>query len=177
MRIAVFSDVHDNFFNVRKTLNQIKESQVSSVLFLGDFINPGIANEIFEFFSKNRITFYGIFGNNDAEQARIYDFAKKNNANMFFRDFAQLEIDNKKICMIHFPNLAGSLAKSGDFDVVFYGDDHIKHYEVLENGCILANPGEVSTHKTGICSFLIWDTEKNSVDFFEIKDIINTNQK
>jgi putative phosphoesterase len=176
MKIAVFSDVHDNIHNLSLILNKIKNDGITIAIFLGDFTAPGTSNIIFEFCKNNKIEFHGIFGNCDGEKARIFDAATKNGIHMFFREYGELTLAGKKIFLIHYPDFARQLAKSGDYDVVFYGDDHIKHFEVLENGCILANPGEVSTHKYGICSFLIWNTEDNSVEFVDMKESLKINK-
>ena len=82
----------------------------------------------------------------------------------------EVGIDGKKAFLIHRHDFVKSLAKSGDFNAVFYGHNHIQYVEKLPNGCLLANPGEVSGHGTGKVSFMIWDTQKNEVETIHIKN-------
>lgn len=66
------------------------------------------------------------------------------------------------------------MAKSGDFDAVFYGHSHKKHIDKV-NDCIIVNPGEISSHRTSTASFAIYDTTKNDVEIIELENIICVN--
>ena len=82
-----------------------------------------------------------------------------------------MEFDNRKIFISHFHDLADSMAKSGDFDAVFYGHDHIKNRKMIDN-CLVVNPGEISAHKTGRATYAIYETRNNSVEFFEVENSV-----
>jgi len=79
-----------------------------------------------------------------------------------------LEIENRKIFITHYPDLAKPMAKSGEFDAVFYGHNHIKNKDRVGN-CLVVNPGEVSGHKNSQISFAIYDTEKNDADIVDVE--------
>ena len=82
-----------------------------------------------------------------------------------------LEIDNRKIFITHYPELAEPMAKSGEFDAVFYGHNHDKKMEKVNN-CLVLNPGEISAHKTGVASFAIYDSDKNTAEIIKLENII-----
>lgn len=173
MKIAIYGDIHENFHNLRLALNVMRERKVDCALCLGDFINPGIVAEIIKFGIKT----YAVWGNNDGEKSTIMRFILASNGVMEISDttFAQHEFDGKKVFMSHHPDFAPSLARSNDFAAVFFGHDHVHYVERMENGCWLANPGEISTHKTGRLTFLIWDTVTNEVTTEEISNGMNVN--
>jgi predicted phosphodiesterase len=43
MKLAILSDIHENFHNLALFFKEIEKSDISKILFLGDFINNGIA--------------------------------------------------------------------------------------------------------------------------------------
>lgn len=173
MKIAVFSDIHENFHNLRLALEEMQKRNIKEAFFLGDFMNPGILKEIL----ASDLHIYAVWGNNDGEKSIITKVICQSNGKFEISDttFAQREVDGKKVFLTHHPDFARSLAKSGDFNAVFYGHNHLEFLEVLENGCILANPGEISSHKTGRCTFLIWNTGDNKIEQIEIANPLNTN--
>jgi putative phosphoesterase len=94
---------------------------------------------------------------------------KGSNLTMSNNNYHFLEFDGRKIFISHFHDLVDSMAKSGDFDAVFYGHNHIKDERMIGD-CIVVNPGEISASKTGKASYAIYNTEDNKVEFFEVKN-------
>ena len=88
---------------------------------------------------------------------------KWSNLEVWFDTFDFLEIDNRKIFITHYPMLAKPMAKSWDFDAIFYGHDH-KHNMDKINDCIILNPWELSAHKFWKASFALYDTHTNSAE-------------
>ncbi len=99
--------------------------------------------------------------------------SKDSNLTVGFDTFDILEIDNRKIFITHYPLLAKPMAKSGEFDAVFYGHDHMKSLDKIKNS-IIVNPGEISAHKTGIATFALYDTKTNSAKIIKLKKTITT---
>jgi uncharacterized protein len=175
MKVAVFSDTHENFHNFRLALEQMLKSGVEEAIFLGDYINPGMAKEIFESLKNNNIKLTAIFGNNDGDRVRITIYALENKVNHSAYDFMETEIDGKKVFLTHYPEIGRAVDRT-KYEAVFYGHDH-KLFVDQDNKdiAILANPGEISSHVTGTVSFLVWDTSVKSVEtiFLEKEDIYN----
>lgn len=166
MKIAVFSDIHDNILNLEKFFTAIKSQNVTQLICLGDFINPGIVKRIIDSGYKT----YAVWGNNDGEKVVITRFAEQSKGNFEISNNCEgiFNIDGKKVYTNHYPEIAPTVAKSGDFDAVFYGHNHEQYYQKLENGCILCNPGEISGHKTGKVTYAIWDTEAKEVVSYKL---------
>ncbi len=173
MKIAILSDVHDNAHNLVLALDQIVSyGNIEKIYFLGDFCGAAIAN----LFCSSPVPVFAIWGNNDGDKCLITKFAAnpETNLEVGFETYDILEIDGKKIFLTHFPLLAKSMARSGDFDAVFYGHNHTKNKELIGD-CLVLNPGEVGSYKTGLGTFAIYDTQTNDAQIIEIKDGITTN--
>ena len=99
---------------------------------------------------------------------------EKSNLEMGFDIFDTFEIDGKKLFLTHYPLIAKSMAKSGDFDAVFYGHNHLKNKEMVGN-CLLLNPGEVGAYKTSKPTLAIYDTKTNDAEILDIPNSITTN--
>ncbi len=174
MKIAIISDIHDNLHNLVLALKIIKEKKIKQILFLGDFIAPGGVKIL----ARCGIPVFALFGNNDGEKYTIVktSLEKRSNLTMSDKTYDFFELDGKKIFLTHYPPLAKPMAKSGDFDAVFYGHNHEKNEEQIGK-CLIANPGEVSASKTGIATFGIYNTKDNSIEIIKIPNAISLKTK
>ena len=84
-----------------------------------------------------------------------------------------LKVEDIYLFLSHYTNLSKIAAKSGEFDAVFIGHSHIKS-ETKINDCLIVNPGELAAYGTIIASFVIYNTNNNSIDFIEIPDTLTT---
>lgn len=174
MKIAIISDIHENFHNLGLFFKEAKKCKIEKIYFLGDFINGGVAKVMADF----DIPTFAIWGNNDGDKVTITKTAMKDKSNLEvgFETFDTQEIDGRKIFLTHYPLLAKPMAKSGDFDAVFYGHNHQKNMETIGN-CLVLNPGEISAHKTGEASFAVYDTKTNKAEIITLKDTVTTKSK
>ncbi len=174
MKIAVIADIHENFHNVILFLKQVAEYDVKKILFLGDFIN----NKIAEILAWSSIPVYAIRWNNDGDKVAITKTALSawSNLQVWFETFDSIEIENRKIFLTHYPLLAKPMAKSWDFDAVFYGHNHIHNIDKV-NDCLVVNPWEISAHKTGVSTFAIYDTDTNQAEIITLQGSISLKTK
>ncbi len=170
MKIAIISDIHENFHNLLLALKKIKELEAEKIICLGDLMNNGIAKVL----SASEIPVFTIWGNNDGDKVAITKTSLTKNSNMkvSFETFDFMEIDNRKIFLTHYPVLAKPMAKSGDFDAVFYGHDHKQNIDKVGD-CIVVNPGELSAHKTKTSKFAMYDTKDNSAEIIELDNSLS----
>lgn len=175
MKIAIIADVHDNAHNLVLTLEKINGyKDIEKILFLGDFVGAAIAGIL----KSSLIPVFAIWGNNDGDKSLITKFSLEENSNMEvgYETYDIVEIDGRKIFLSHYPTLAKPMCKSGDFDAVFYGHNHLKNKEKIGE-CLLINPGEVGAYKTGQATFAIYDTKTNDADIIEVEGCITANTK
>lgn len=155
MKIAVLSDSHDNIWNLERALDQVRQLEAGALLFLGDFCAPFTLKQVAEGFERGPI--HAVFGNNDGDPFLLSQIASNFDHFTLHGQFAELEIERRKIAMNHYPDIAKRVAESGAFDAVFSGHDHLKYVHKIGGG-IWANPGEVMG-RFGEPSFGIYDTE------------------
>ena len=126
----------------------------------GDFCAPFIIKEL----STLEHKVFGVFGNVDGDKYRILQ-NKPDNLQLY-PEFAELEIDKIKIAVVHYPELAKTLAHSGKYKVVFYGHTHIRKIEKI-GSTLLVNPGEIMNLNSNP-SFIIYNSENNKIKTIEI---------
>jgi len=170
MKIAVVSDVHENFHNLIEVLKIIESEGCEVILWLWDYCNPGI---IWAILSLNLKTYF-VWGDNDGKKSKISQrVTLSENWDIADDTYRFLELDSLKIAMTHFSDLWKIIAKSGDFDLVFCWHTH-KLFEEKIWSTLCINPGEVSTQRTWVCSFYIYDTLEKWWSFKYIENPLKT---
>jgi len=167
MKVAIFSDSHDNIWNLERALRQIK-GQVEALFHLGDVVAPFTV----EILAKANLPTYLVLGNNDADQIGM--FQKSNNKFVWVptgQQFGEVELDGRKIAYTHYPKLGKLLARSGEYDAVFYGHTHLTENKKIGK-TLLLNPGAICgiiEGKPKTASYAIYDTSTNSAEIIKIK--------
>jgi predicted phosphodiesterase len=91
MKIAIISDIHENFHNLTLFFKKIENIYIDKILFLGDFINNAIAKIL----ANSSIPVYAIWGNNDGDKVAITKTALSQGSKLEvgFDTFDSIEID------------------------------------------------------------------------------------
>ncbi len=154
MKFAIVSDTHDNIKNFDKIIGFLNTQNIMTMLHCGDICNQEIIDHGNKNF-KGEIIY--VKGNGDYELDTI-------------SDTQELDLDHKKVAMVHYPELAKKLAESGKYDLVFYGHTHRPWEEKVGNPstgsgrvCRLVNPGEVAGQRYKP-TFAIYDTETDTLE-------------
>ncbi|MEM1988844.1 MAG: metallophosphoesterase [Candidatus Woesearchaeota archaeon] len=164
MKIAIFSDSHDNVKLIEKALEICKQEDIKTILHCGDLVAPATIN----FFNGFKV--YFVRGNCDGDLINI----KKNLeaiGGIFLNDFAVIELENRKIAMYHGNNPAILFAAMKlDVDVICYGHTHESKIEKFEqNGKekLIINPGSFYNSKIKH-SFAILDLKNLEAKIIEL---------
>ena len=139
MKLVVCSDIHDNIWVLKEALKHMPECD-AALLFCGDFCAPFTLVQLAEGFAG---PIHVIWGNNDGDKWLLTQLAARFPHVELHGELAELELDGRRILANHYPTIARPLASSGQADIVCYGHDHIAFEEVLDNGTLLLNPGEL----------------------------------
>lgn len=118
MKLGVMSDSHDNIPNVKRAVALFNEIGVELVVHAGDFIAPFAIDPLADL--NCRVV--GVFGNNDGE--RVVLVKKFEAIGEVHPNLASTSLGDKTIAVMHYPELAIPIAKSGDYDIVVYGHTH-----------------------------------------------------
>ena len=158
MKVAIISDTHDNIWRLAKAIEKI--GQVDMLLHCGDLCSPFIGKQLGEAFTY--IPVHIVWGNNEGDRQTVVKVASAFPNLQFHGEFADLEIDGKRVAINHYPEIARGLAESDQYDLVCYGHNHIAKIETVGETTLL-NPGEVMG-LLGTPSFTIWDTKSGDFE-------------
>lgn len=149
MKVAVFSDIHNNLVRLTEVAKIIKKEGISIGICCGDFGSM----ETLEKAAKPFKTLYFVLGNMDHSLRGKEGFFPENT--VFWEKIGEFELAGKKLAIVHHDYLARDLAKSGKYDAVFYGHTHTP-WEKKVGRTVLLNPGEIAG-EFGRASFAIYD--------------------
>lgn len=157
MKVAIFSDLHDNLPNLNLFLSWVIKNQVGSLIFCGDLAN----NETLKYLAENFTDKIYMVGGN-ADSFYLSDTKKFKNI-IYAEDKLVFKIDNQKIIIAHKPNdLRRYLSENNSYNFAFYGHTH-KPWIKQEDGVIVANPGTLK-EVFGKSSFAILDSETGKLE-------------
>lgn len=163
MRIAVFSDSHDHVANLHRAVQLANHHGAELLLHCGDLISPFMLPYLHTFQGPVHL----IYGNNIGDQHLIVSRCGTTFGNIHHHGtHAALTADSHRIACNHYPELARDLARSGSFDLVCYGHDHLFHVERVGE-CLLLNPGDLLGKDAAPC-FALLDFPSGDVRRIEV---------
>ncbi len=151
MKLGVMSDSHDNMPNIKRAVALFNEIGVDLVVHAGDFIAPFAIDPLADL--NCRVV--GVFGNNDGE--RVILAQRFESIGEVHPNLASVSLGGKHIAVMHYPELAIPIAKSGDYDIVVYGHTH--KIAIRNEKSLLLNPGETGGWTTGKATVAVVDVE------------------
>ncbi|MBI5037427.1 MAG: YfcE family phosphodiesterase [Candidatus Kerfeldbacteria bacterium] len=168
MKLAIISDTHDNWANIDKVLAYLKNEKAEAMIHCGDVCAPITMVRIAEAFPG---PIYLSLGNVDGDPFRmltkIQDGSAKNVT--IYQEIGEFTLDNKKIAINHYPDIAKKLAQSGEYDLVFYGHNH-KPWEETIGSTRMINPGNVA-NMVYPPTFALYDTATNELTLIRVNDL------
>ncbi len=165
MKIAVFSDSHDQVAHVESALAAANAAGAEVLIHCGDLCAPFIVDLLGRRFAGPT---HIVFGNNDGDGRMLQVIAARFPQITLWGIYAELTVGNRALAVIHYPEPARRIAQSGQFDLVCYGHNHLKAVESVGKG-LLANPGEL-LGKDGTPTWGLYDTETGQFDLKEVEN-------
>jgi len=167
MKIAILSDSHDNWVNLKKAVSYINKHKIPIMIHCGDVCAPSTLMEMTKLFKGKEI--HLAKGNVDGDIEGFKTVTKKYKKLKYHGNTGKVEIDGLTIVFCHFPNVAKKIAQSNKYDLVFYGHTHMPWQEKIGK-TTLYNPGTVG----GLFSkatFAIFDTETQKAELILLEKI------
>jgi len=159
MKIAIVSDTHGNVANFKKLIKWLNEQDIIVLFHAGDI---GSVESLKESLEEFKGEMFGVLGNMDSKyRDRLGDYNRLKNV-FIEEEVFEKEIDEKKIAVTHLPQRAKELAKSGKYDLIFYGHTHTP-WEWKEENCQLINPGELAG-QIFKPTFAVYDTKTGGLE-------------
>ena len=163
MNLGVMSDSHDHLGNIGKAVAAFTERKIGALIHGGDLCSPFVfrpLEQLREFCPR----MYAVFGNNDGDRVLL---TEKGGDFCTFRDGAlTLELAGRRIAVMHYPDVAESLHRSGDFDLVIYGHTHEARVEGKDR--ILLNPGSCAGYLAECATIASVDLDSLEVELIEL---------
>jgi len=166
MQIAIISDSHDNLATIEKALPYLAKRGCEVLLHCGDVCAPSVMREIATNWNK---PMHLVYGNVDGDRTTMQTLAKDLPNLTIHGEQGSITLGGKKIGFVHYPDVAEQMAKTGKYDVVFYGHDH-KAWEKQIGATTLYNPGTLA----GLFAkptFAIYDTASGKAELVLIEKI------
>jgi putative phosphoesterase len=154
--IGITGDTHNNLKNISKICRIFNEEEVALVIHTGDITLP----KSLKAFSELQMPLIGVFGNNDElEKVNLLLESEKFSCSLFEEPHF-LNIEDKKICIVHHPNLiSNEIIEKVDF--IFHGHTHRYRSEIIRK-VLIFNPGECA-------GFLVGKNKVGLVNIYENK--------
>ncbi|HEY7571629.1 MAG TPA: YfcE family phosphodiesterase [Nitrososphaeraceae archaeon] len=186
MKIGIISDTHDDLDSLRSAIRIFKRELISYVIHAGDFIFPGVVDELKELMLElPTIKIIGVLGNNDGEKLMLYKKFMEIGGELN-TEFIDIMISSFRFGIYHGTNenLREAVIRSGIYDVLIHGHTHKRRNEIVEialkNDKIIKiiqvlNPGTAHSNfpniekKTeNIPSILIYNTDDKRYHFINL---------
>lgn len=159
MIAGIISDTHDHLDNLRKALDIFNARGVQHIIHAGDYTSPFTWRILKDF----KGGFTGIFGNNDGDKILL----RKMYQDMIYPQPCIFNLHNRKIVIMHEPDVVDALADSGHFDLVVYGHTHEPVIKKIKN-TLIVNPGEVCGWLYGNPTAVVVNLETMEAEIVEI---------
>lgn len=151
IKIGIISDTHDNLIMIRKAVEYFNNSGVERVLHCGDFVAP-FALSAFEDLECKGV---GVFGNVDGEKKGLAKKASSLEWEINNPPY-ELEIDEKRMLILHEPDDLRRYVSGGSYDLIVYGHTHRLDIE-REGNTLIINPGECCGWLYGKATVVVLD--------------------
>ncbi len=159
----MLSDTHDHLPNIAKAVEAFLKNGVEAVIHAGDFCSPFTLAE-FKPLADRGLKMYAVFGNNDGDRALL---VRRGGDFCSFADGSRIvTLDGKTFAVMHYPDLAPDLYRSGTYDMVIYGHDHKRRVE--GEGKKLLNPGTCAGYLADAATVAIVQTPGMAVEILRL---------
>lgn len=160
MKLGILADTHDHVDRIRRAVEALNRHRVELVLHAGDFVAPFAVNPLRDL--QARVV--AVLGNNDGERLGLAQrFAE---VGELHPHLGVAEIGERRVAVVHYPELAEPLAASGRYHVVAYGHTH--QVSLRHSGGLLINPGEVCGWVTGKATAAVVDLDSLEAQIVEL---------
>lgn len=168
MKICIVSDSHDRRDLLAAAVKEAKSLGAEAVLHCGDVCAPTALRPLQQF----GLPVHVIHGNNTGDTYAMFMLAQEPESVIHYHGMdAGIELDGRRIFIVHYPHYAEAMALTGEWDIVCCGHDHRAAITPVRNikqaQTLVLNPGTVA----GIgprASYIIGDLATLE---FEIRDV------
>jgi putative phosphoesterase len=137
MKVGIITDTHDLHDILQKAIEVFTEHRVDCILHAGDITSPSSAHVLA---SIDHARFIAVYGNCDFDKSSLEGVVRGQQGEIHTGNYKG-NIADKKLLMVHDPQVLGDMPVSGDFDLIVYGHTHVQDIHRQGNTLII-NPGQ-----------------------------------
>jgi len=168
MKLCIVSDSHDRADALAEAVRAAKREGATAVVHCGDLIGAQTVRPAMAL----GLPIHLIHGNNIGDPFMLHSLMRASGGGLhYYGADARLELDGRRVFVVHYPEYGYAMACTGDWDVVCCGHSHAAAVERVTNvkggASLLVNPGTVA----GLAAPATWmlgDLERMS---FEIRPL------
>lgn len=163
MKVGILSDTHDHLPNIAKAVEAFSKNGVEALIHGGDFCSP-FTLATFKPLAEKGLKMYAVFGNNDGDRALL---VQRGGEFCSFADGSRIvTLGGRTFAVMHYPDLADDLYRSGAYDVVIYGHNHKVRVEGEMRR--LLNPGTCAGYLAEAATIAVLDTSDLRVEVIRL---------
>jgi len=168
MKVCIVSDSHDRADALAAAVRAAKLEGATAVIHCGDLIGAQTVRPAMAL----GLTIHLIHGNNVGDPLMLHNLTRGSGGMLhYYGGDARLELDGRRVFVVHYPEYGYAMACTGDWDLVCCGHSHAAALDRVANvkagATWLVNPGTVA----GLAAPATWmlgDLERMS---FEIRQL------
>lgn len=169
MKVCILSDSHDHIHLLDEAVAEAKTRGATAVLHCGDVVAPSTLHCL----DKYEMPVHVIHGNNTGDLYTLGQLAARANTMIRYHGMdAGIELEGRRIFLVHYPHYARAMAATGEWDLVCCGHSHAAEVTYLPNlrggTTPLVNPGTVGGVGQAPATYLIADLASMTFELHEI---------
>lgn len=173
MKACILSDSHDHIPLLDAAVSAAKKAGAEVVLHCGDVVAPSTLRCL----NNYGLPVHVIHGNNAGDLFVLATMtAKPDNVIQYHGMDAGIEINGKRIFVVHYPHYARAMAATGDWDLVCYGHTHETKIEQVTNVkggmTALVNPGTIGGVGRAPATYIMADLDEMTFEIHEVSKLL-----
>lgn len=162
MKIALLSDSHNNWTDLRAAVREAGRKECNVLFFAGDLVRPDGVEVLADFSGPVHM----IIGNNEFEIDAIWTRAEDSGNVIYHGEVCDIEREGVRIYMHHYPQEAISKAQSGIYDLCVHGHTHQFRLQIIAETPVI-NPGAISDRGSSPV-WAVFDTDTGELEKQEL---------
>lgn len=158
MKVGILSDSHDHLKNLEAAVALLVRNGCGLLIHLGDFARPSVLPLL----ARPGLRVEAVYGNCDRDREILSEVWRDHLAPLGGRLLPgprKIELDGRRILLMHEPPTAEEEARRGTYDLVLHGHTHVARNET-RGATTLCNPGAVVVRATNVA---IYDTAAHAI--------------